>query len=450
MRSKILSTLLVSLSCFGVTHALLINEVMSNPTGDDGGREWIELYNDATETVDVSSLTISVKGGIPLITTPVSGGVSIPAHGYAVIGSTVSGATRFLQDYGSYDGVLLKSAISLVNTGVTSLDIRLGGAVVDSIVSYTAAKEGYTYSLLHGAFALGTPTPGKENQSGVASSDTTTSTSTTISNQVTIPQMSPPSADIILYLPSEKMVVAGAPSTFSVSALTMSGKSIDAMRYLWAFGDGGQGTGSSTEYRYLYPGRYITQVEGTNGLVAGVGRMMVRVLVPDLSMSKIEVGKYGPYITITNPNTYDLDVSLWKLSIDGALFSFPKNTLLGVGSTRISGLSMGFGSTTVSSTTLIKILFPNLDELLRVHQEENLTNSGKIDTLPTSTLQQVVQDTKSIGVSRGATYKKPAQVWVTSTTTLSLPNKGSSTSIFQRKAGRDTRLVAFIKSIFSK
>jgi hypothetical protein len=420
---------------------------MSNPTGDDSGREWIEVYNNTDSVVDVSSLTISVKGGTPLVTTPLSGGTSVLAHGYAIVGSTVSGATRFLQDYGSYDGPLLKSAIGLVNTGVTSLDIRLGGIVVDSIPSYTAAKEGYSYSLLNGTFALGTPTPGKENQSGDTVSDTTSSTSTTVSNQVTIPQMSPPSADITLYLPSEKMVVAGAPSMFSVSALTSSGKSIDAMRYVWAFGDGGQGTGSSTEYRYLYPGRYIIQVEGTNGLVAAVGRMMVRVVAPDISLSKVETGKYGAYITITNPNTYDLDISLWKLSIDGALFYFPKNTLLGTGSTRFSGVSMGFASTTVSSSTILKILFPNMDEVLRVRQEEKVEDTHIPGVTPSPIQKEVLQVVKSLPVPYTPIVMslKSKQSTAPQNTASLIPATKKET-----KETKDTRLATFIKSIFGR
>jgi hypothetical protein len=143
--------------------ALTINEIFSNPIGDDGGREWVELYNDSDSLVDISSLTIAIKGGNPVIATPVSGGTIIPPYGYAIVGSTVSSATRFLQDYPEYSGVLFKSSIGLVNTGVTSIDIRLGGLVVDSVSSYTAAKEGKSYAKINGQFLTTVPSPGKEN-----------------------------------------------------------------------------------------------------------------------------------------------------------------------------------------------------------------------------------------------------------------------------------------------
>ena len=63
------------------TQALQISEVMSNPTGDDSGREWIEVYNNTQESVDLTGLTISIKGGNAVITSSVSGGTILPANG---------------------------------------------------------------------------------------------------------------------------------------------------------------------------------------------------------------------------------------------------------------------------------------------------------------------------------------------------------------------------------
>ena len=140
---------LVLLSAFFQAHALTINEVMSNPVGDDGGREWIELYNETDTDVDVSSLSISIKGGTFIAVTPVSGGVTVLARGYAIIGSTVSGVNKFSLDYPGYNSPLFKSAISLVNTGVTSIEIKLQGISADILTSYTAAKEGSSYCLLY-------------------------------------------------------------------------------------------------------------------------------------------------------------------------------------------------------------------------------------------------------------------------------------------------------------
>ena len=166
---------IISFSLFvtmiATTRALSINEILSNPTGDDSGREWIELYNSSDVPVDISTLTISIKGGTFVPITQVSGGTNIPARGYAIIGSTVSGATRFMLDYPAYTGPLFRSSISLVNTGVTSVEIKQEGITVDTLASYTAAKEGSSYAFISGNFVTGVPSPGEENKAQVLEED---------------------------------------------------------------------------------------------------------------------------------------------------------------------------------------------------------------------------------------------------------------------------------------
>ncbi len=434
---KRLISLLLLIQATVSLHALVINEVMSNPIGDDGGREWIEVYNNTESDIDIASLTISIKGASFIPVTPVAGGTIITSHGYGIIGSTVSGTTRFMQDYGTYSGLLFRSAISLVNTGVTSIELKLQGVTIDTLASYTAAKEGSTYSLIGGSFITGAPSPGVENKTVTSEEDTPITTKTT-GNQATLPQASPPSADIVLYLPTEKTVVAGAPSLFSASSMTHAGKAISDMLYTWAFGDGGQSTGSSTLYRYLYPGRYVAQVEGTNGLVAGTGRMIVRVVSPDISISNIGSGKYGNYIDIKNPNTYDLDISSWKIMIDGAPFSFPKNTLLANGVTRFTGVAMGFASTTVSSSTLIKLLFPNMDEVLRLYQSEIVSSSSTAE-------QKIAQ----VQVLPRLKIPKQRIVKNTPTATSSSSTSTQMNTIF-KSTKKDVRLATFMRSLFGK
>ncbi len=448
MTRKTLLLFIISSLLITRVNALVINEILSNPVGDDNGREWVEIYNETDQSVDISGLTISIKGGAQISATPVSGGTSIPAQGYAIIGSTVSGATKFLQDYPSYDGVLMRASLSLVNTGVTSLELFLQGVSASSLLTYTAAKEGQTHSLLQGSFSIGDPTPGKANQGAASSNQVEVSTSQPSSTpgQSTLPQSAPPSADIILYLPEEKVVVVGAETLFSIYSLTRAGASINNMGYTWAFGDGGQKVGSSTPYRYLYPGRYIIQVEGTNGLVAGLGRMQIRAVAPDIMLSAIENGKYGPYITLTNPNTYDLDISGWKISVDGAVYHFPKNTLLGIGSTRFTGQAMGFASTTVSSSSIIKLLFPTMEEVVRVVQEKSFVKDKETPILSGSSRYEELSTTKAVSRSSAQASRKLQKPLATSSVSVST----STRVVLAKRDQKDTRIASFIKTFFSR
>ncbi len=452
-------------------YALIINEIMSNPTGDDGGREWVEIYNESSSAVDLSQLTISVKGVTAIPVTHLSGDTMLPAKGYAIISSTVSGATKFLQDYGTYNGPHFKSSISLVNTGITSLEIKLGGVSVYVVPSYTAAKEGLSLSLFDGNYKVSTPTPGSDNLEiggdvgSVTNQSTTTVAVATTTNQVTLAQATPPLANIVIYMPFEKVAIAGAETELSVFAMTRENKPIDKMVYTWAYGDGGQGVGSSTLYRYAYPGNYIAQVEGTNGYLIGNGRMHVRVVSPDIKITKAVVGKYGPYIDIENPNPYDLDFSQWRLTIDGASFPFPKNTLLvGNNVTHIVGSAMGFSHIVFSSTTLIKILFPNQEEVERYvfpdaaqHSVSLPGSSTNTIIVSTTTQASVIASAKKIQQSMikpkeklVPAFNKVKSMYGNTPSPTSSKELSLQATNTKREISRDTRMASFLKGIFSR
>lgn len=426
---KTLITLSVFLAGIVQAQALVISEIMSNPMGDDSGREWVEIFNDTAEDIDLSAMTVSIKGGSFVSITPLQGGMMLPGGGYAIIGSTVSGATRFLLDYPAYAGPLFRASMSLVNTGTTSIDIKLNGVVAASLPAYAAAKEGATLSYIAGGYVAGAPTPGASNQ---AMEPVAGTNATTTETQATLPQMSPPSPDIVIYMPEEKIAIAGAETEFSVFSMNRAGKPLTDLQYIWAFGDGGQGVGSTTRYRYVYNGRYIAQVEATSQTVAGKGRMMVRVVPPDIAIVSFGSGKYGSYIEINNPNPYDLDLSQWALTIDGASFPFPRNTLLPANSTtRFSGLAMGFASTTLATSTAIKILFPNLEEVTRF--------------LPTQT-ENIVPLIKTVAVQIPAkTYARMPPKVLGVVTSTKAESTSASTS---RTQSKDKRIAAWIRSLF--
>jgi hypothetical protein len=317
---------------------------------------------------------------------------------------------------------------------------------MDSIASYTAAKEGLTYSRINGSFVAGNPTPGAENQSAPEdTSNNNSSLSGTTTTQATIAQASAPTADVVLYMPTEKVVVAGAESTFSVFGLTRAGKMLDNLIYTWAYGDGGQGTGSSTQYRYAYTGRYIASVEGSNGYVLGTGRMTVRVVAPDILITGFGSGKYGSFVDISNPNSYDLDLSQWRLVIDGASFSFPKNTFLASNSTtHFSGLAMGFANLHISANSVIKILFPNQEEITRY--------TAIVNTIPEIATSSLIVATTTKNIS-----KIRPQIFTTSSIKVaakSLEEKATTTIQLQKSdtnvQTKDTRVISFFRTLFHK
>lgn len=424
---------MIALLTFGSVQALRVSEIVSNPIGDDGGREWFEVYNDTENDIDLSLLTISIKGGNPISVTPVSGGTSLRAHGYAVIGSMVSGATKVTQDYPSLTIPVFRAAISLVNTGTTSLEIRLSGSVTDS-VTYTGAKEGYGFGSVDGIFVTTEPTPGEVNRKAETKEE-----GSAPQNQVTLSQGYNPLPQLMLYLPKEKKVAAGAFMPYSVVVADDKGAQVSDVLYTWSFGDGGYRLGATTSYAYHYDGTYILEVEATNGKMEGRGRMKVSVYTPELMLSPIGFGKYGNFIEITNNADQELDISGWYLSLDGAGFKFPKNTFLGEGVTRFPGLALGFASTTVGTSTVIKLLFPTGEEVTRVAQVGQVSHNASVETyikLPLKA-EEIIKKPKAVTFSQGKPLesKKSATSSLVRTTSVPASQK------------HDTRFASWIKNI---
>ena len=94
-RMRIFTTLLSIISSYTCAYALYISEIMYDPSGADIGREWVEVYNDTSSSIVLSSWKFLESGtnhGITIY----QGGDSIPASGYAVIADN---AVKFLADF---------------------------------------------------------------------------------------------------------------------------------------------------------------------------------------------------------------------------------------------------------------------------------------------------------------------------------------------------------------
>ena len=170
--------------------------------------------------------------------------------------------------------------------------------------------------------------------------------------------------------------------------------------------------------------------------------MIMRVVAPDIEMSSIETGKYGNYIDITNPNRYDLDISDWKIVLNDTLYSFPRNTILLQGVTRIPLTMKGFASTTIASSTLIKILFPTMEEVLRVQQRSNLTTVAHVPMTTTATTSMA-----SLLVTRKANAPNSSNLQKSNGVVV---DKATSSKILVPVTKKDTRIASLMRSLFGK
>jgi hypothetical protein len=145
-----------------LTAAQVITEVMYDlREGSDSGREWIEVYNSSTASIDLVKWKI-VENGKSHKITAVAG--SFGPGSFAIIADN---AVKFQADHPEYASALFDSVFSLNNKSETVALADAAGKESDSVI-YTSALGGNgtgdslqkTDPSLNAALSPGMPTPG--------------------------------------------------------------------------------------------------------------------------------------------------------------------------------------------------------------------------------------------------------------------------------------------------
>lgn len=166
MRSIALLSFLVFLPA--TAFALQINEIMYDLPGADSGREWIEVYQEGNECVNLTQWKFFEANASHKITMK-QGESSLCNGKYAVIAND---ADQFLLDYVGYSGNLFDSSFSLSNTGETIALKNPDGDIVDSVTySNSLGGDGNGKSLERNASgwfeSISNGTPGIQNSISV-------------------------------------------------------------------------------------------------------------------------------------------------------------------------------------------------------------------------------------------------------------------------------------------
>ena len=201
-----------------------ITEIMYDPKGNDTGREWIEIFNAGTSTVNLDGWKFS-EGGSNHLLLVYRGSLTISPSEYAII---VDNPEKFLTDWSNYSGTIIDSSFSLNNTGET-IAIKNGDLIVDQVnyqSSWGANDNGKSLQLINNEWKEIQPTPGQQNQ--ISST-----------NQA-------PSA-FFVYAPQNPQV--DEEIIFDAASSTDDGQIVF---YQWDFGDGATSTISTATTTHFY------------------------------------------------------------------------------------------------------------------------------------------------------------------------------------------------------
>ncbi len=295
-----------------------ISEVMYDLEGSDTGREWIEIVNEGTGSVDVLSFRL-FEANTNHSLTLISGSPVLAEGGHAVIADN---AEKFFLDWPGFSGPLFESSFSLSNTG-EALGIKNGALGEEDSVSYTSEQgaQGDGYSLIWNGsiFAPGTPTPGQGTSSS-STEDETGESSISHGSDSGGEQV----ARITAYAGKDRVVVVGADILLSGEGYGTEGTPLLNARYVWSFGDGGMAEGKNILHRYSYPGVYVVMLSLSSGDYTASDKFTLEAVPANLSVR----GETDGSVSVFNRGTAEIDLGRWMLRRGDVSFIVPLNTIL--------------------------------------------------------------------------------------------------------------------------
>lgn len=331
----------LSFLCVSKVYASLeITEIMYDPEGTDTNREWVKLYNNGEEN-------INIIGGQTKSAWRISGGeikeslhyinedLNIPAGLYAVI---TKNKDIFKQEYPSFSGSITTASISFNNTaGIVKIWDGNDPRNLIASKEYSASED----------VPIIDNTDTTDSTTIEDNTVTTTQSSGGSSSKNDEPKIIITKAEIIgkniaiagLALPLDSLVTNNRGITFAVG------------RFVWNFGDGTKIENTSNQkltHIYWYPGDYVLTLsfyKGHNIEPDGVDRMIVKVIPSGVYVSSVG-GVDDPYIELENKSSYEIDLSNWIIQSPMKTFIIPEGMILLPNkkiklSSRITGFNIG-------------------------------------------------------------------------------------------------------------
>lgn len=349
-----------------VSASISISEIMYDVSGTDTGREWIEIVNEGTDSVDISGFKLfeanTNHGLVPML-----GGTILAPGAAAVIADN---SVKFLLDWPGYSGILFDSSFSLSNTGET-LSIRNGELIDQHTVTYSSAMgangDGNTLSRNGSTFASATPSPGSfaaptshppaggdleaqtEADAGASSAEDASDAAQPTAQTQT--QTALQTKHITVDAGSDRSVIVGADTSFSATVYGTKDEPISNARVLWNFGSGEVKEGKTVLFHYLYPGSYRVAVTGSSGEYSATDYFTIEAKEAQLSL----VAETDGSLSVLNRGTGDIDLGLWVLARGGVEFRIPEKTLV------MKGVKVRFATDTTElpSAGAAELWYPN-------------------------------------------------------------------------------------------
>lgn len=443
---------MVLLTTFSVAvDALVVTEIMYDAPGTDTGREWIEVYNDSSDSIQFTDWKLFEANSNHSLSTARGDGV-LSAGEYAIV--SVSG-TDSLVGYESYTGDVYDSSFSLNNSGESFSFKTPSGSFVAQVTyvgGVLAAGDGNSLHWINGQWSSRSPNPGSDPLSasgggqvvntqagtGVGNTQPSSSTVDSASNATS-------TAAFIPQKPVYKMTVSQKPSQpIARSPVVITPRvqrtykgeeqqyTIGIVRLVT--GDGREVVQSTTKPMsvvYTKAGRYrmIVEYMHSNLDPEPIARYSADIVVIDPT---VVIGRYGSSITLTNESDQEIDLSGYYLQTKSDKLVLARDTILLPEAT----ISIG-GSSLLDGVSGALVELVSADGGSKVSAREFVASSGRVhDTKITTRSAVSINDRAVVPIPvAGPTQTSSSRVEGNSVHQSQLYSEVRDRSLIQYEAG---------------
>jgi len=311
-----------------VSASVMINEIAWMGMAVSSTDEWIELYNDSSEAVDLTGWVLKAQDDTPTIN--LSG--SISANSFFLLertdDETVPGITADLIYTGalSNDGEILILNNASGNE-IDKIDASGGWPAGDNITKQTMQKADSNWITATATpkainFIPSEPPAGGQEPQTQTPAPSQSSLGGSNSSPYIPPEKLPKiKADAGL----DKTVTVGAVVEFRGQAFGFEDEPLDNARYLWTFGDGASKDGKNITHIYQYPGEYTVALNVSSGEYSASDYMLVKALPNQVFISEVKIGA-NSFIEFENKSKQEIDISGCQIKYNNQTFIFPQST----------------------------------------------------------------------------------------------------------------------------
>lgn len=337
MRKSIilLATLFIFLPAQIRASGIAISEIMYDIEGSDGGKEWIEIYNNTGNSIDLTEYKF-FENGVSHGISHIQGEELLPNNSYAIIADN---ATNFINTWTDVSkSQIYDASFSLSNTAGEYLAIKdADGNIVYEVTydtSLGANGDGNSLQFYQSSWRSALPSP--MSSANVASNQEEDSTQIEDTNNNSLSAKTEVKKEYKMQFVWEapKTAIVGSKVNIKVNLYGNSGEIISNGDFVWNFGDGTVNNAknlSEVSHAYNYPGDYIVTISYKNywnPKPVIVGKWNIAVINSPFKLTEF-YDTPRPAIGITNTRDAEYDISGYRIWLGQNNLILPEGSYVG-------------------------------------------------------------------------------------------------------------------------